>query len=33
MSLVKLMAGDKADITVVLDDDQSIYMWRGASYN
>ena len=31
--LVKLLVGDDKNLTGVLDDDQSIYMWRGSSYN
>jgi DNA helicase II / ATP-dependent DNA helicase PcrA len=31
--LVKLLAGEQKNITVVADDDQCIYRWRGAAYS
>jgi DNA helicase-2/ATP-dependent DNA helicase PcrA len=31
--IVKLLAGEEKNITVVADDDQCIYRWRGAAYS
>lgn len=31
--IVKLLAGEQKNITVVADDDQCIYRWRGAAYS
>jgi len=31
--IVRLLAGDTGNITVVADDDQCIYRWRGAAYS
>ncbi len=30
--IIKLLAGDRKNITILADDDQAIFRWRGASY-